>query len=290
MSQEVAFYLPDMLRNWPWPHSISAFYDEVKKESSEWCESFKAFSPKVQDVFNFSSYSSSSTDTDVANGTTARYQMNCVMDTLWDPSKPRPDDEWVGGALLVERNPHCNLHHTEVLYRIFRGLYGRAPSYLNLRRKTIGLVPSFLIIQIHLDIPDEVMENPALKELTTVIIDMLIVHNDLCSYNVEQARGDVDHNLITIFDQLTEKFWEAWDRIPTYNGPLDLQVRIYTDRLGNWVCGYDQWSFEVEISAPFLPAVMLIRILEQAILWQGWADIQRSRQIVLLPKQSAVEE
>ncbi|KAJ7887289.1 hypothetical protein B0H14DRAFT_3430775 [Mycena olivaceomarginata] len=207
-----------MLRNWPWPRSISAFYDEVKKESSEWCESFKAFSPKVQDVFNFTEfgdlsekllitciyelnemvqYSSSSTDTDVANGTTARYQMDCVMDALWDPSKPRPDDEWVGGA-------------------------------------------------IHLDIPDEVMENPALKELTTVIIDMLIVHNDLCSYNVEQARGDVDHNLITIFDQLTEKFWEAWDRIPTYNGPLDLQVRIYTDGLGNWVRGYDQWSFESE--------------------------------------------
>jgi hypothetical protein len=67
-------------------------------------------------------------------------------------------------------------------------------------------------------------------------------------------------------------------------------VRIYTDGLGNWVRGYDQWSFEVEISAPFLPAIMLIRLLERAILWQGWADIQRSRQIVLLPKWSVVEE
>jgi hypothetical protein len=54
MSQEVAFYLPDILRNWPCPRSISAFYDEVKKESSKWCESFKVFRPKVQDVFNFS--------------------------------------------------------------------------------------------------------------------------------------------------------------------------------------------------------------------------------------------
>jgi hypothetical protein len=58
-------------------------------------------------------------------------------------------------------------------------------SYFDVRRDTIGAKPSFAINEIHLNIPDEVMEDPIIKTLTSTSIDMLIIGNDLCSYNVE---------------------------------------------------------------------------------------------------------
>ncbi|KAJ7893945.1 hypothetical protein B0H14DRAFT_3427245 [Mycena olivaceomarginata] len=57
MSNAAVFRLPEMLKNWPWPRSISPFYEQVKKESSEWCESFQAFSPKAQNAFNLCDFS-----------------------------------------------------------------------------------------------------------------------------------------------------------------------------------------------------------------------------------------
>lgn len=58
-------------------------------------------------------------------------------------------------------------------------------SYFDVRRDTIGAKPSFAINEIHLNIADEVMEDPIIKSLTLTSIDMLIIGNDLCSYNVE---------------------------------------------------------------------------------------------------------
>lgn len=46
------FRLPDTLRNWPWPRKINPHYAQCKEESSAWCESFQAFSPKAQQAFN----------------------------------------------------------------------------------------------------------------------------------------------------------------------------------------------------------------------------------------------
>lgn len=79
-----------------------------------------------------------------------------------------------------------------------------------------------------------------------------------------QARRDGGHNLITVvmrqFDMnvgssidwisryhgdLVRQFMEEWQKIPTYGGPIDREVRIYCDGLGNWVRANDSWSFEV---------------------------------------------
>lgn len=57
--------------------------------------------------------------------------------------------------------------------------------YFELRRDTIGAKPSFAILEVKMDIPDEVMNHPSIVKLTSACIDMLIIGNDLCSYNVE---------------------------------------------------------------------------------------------------------
>ena len=45
-------YLPDLLRDWPWPRQLNSYYDLCKAESDAWCESFRAFSPTAQKAFN----------------------------------------------------------------------------------------------------------------------------------------------------------------------------------------------------------------------------------------------
>ena len=45
------FHLPDTLADWPWPRMINSHYEECKKESNAWLQSFKAFSPQSQYAF-----------------------------------------------------------------------------------------------------------------------------------------------------------------------------------------------------------------------------------------------
>lgn len=89
---------------------------------------------------------------------------------------------------------------------------------------------------------------------------------DIVSYNLEQARGDASHNIVTIVmnelntdvsgamrwiadfhKRLEKQFFEAFKNIPkTGNATLDAQIATYCDGLGNWVRANDQWSFESE--------------------------------------------
>jgi hypothetical protein len=52
-------YIPDTLRNWPWPRDVNPYYAVCKKESSAWAEGFRAFSPKAQKAFNKCDFSQS---------------------------------------------------------------------------------------------------------------------------------------------------------------------------------------------------------------------------------------
>ncbi|KAI0784430.1 terpenoid synthase [Abortiporus biennis] len=335
MPDEVVFHIPDTLRNWPWPRSINPFYEECKKESEEWCEAFEAFSPKAQKAFNLCNFNLLASlgypllnkdgcriacdlmnlffvideHSDVADNDTVRCQMDCVMDALRNPHKPRPDGEGIGGEVtrsfwmnairtimpnvqkrfidafqlytdsVVQQAVDRNAHHIRDI-----------KSYFEVRRDTIGAKPSFAIIEVNLNLPNKVMDHPVIKELTNLCIDMICIGNDLYSYNVEQSRGDEGHNLVTIVmqqlgldihdalrwishlhDEIAAKFLEAWNHIPVYSGPLDFEVRRYTEGLGNWVRANDQWSFESE------------RYFGK----QGLV-IQKNREVVLLPKQPGI--
>ena len=58
-------------------------------------------------------------------------------------------------------------------------------DYFEVRRDTVGAKPSFAIQQLHYDLPDALMDHPTVVTLTTLCIDMLIIGNDVHSYNVE---------------------------------------------------------------------------------------------------------
>ena len=58
-------------------------------------------------------------------------------------------------------------------------------SYFDIRRNTIGAKPSFTILQTYMSLPDDVVHDPTIEGLAAGSIDMIIIENDLCSYNVE---------------------------------------------------------------------------------------------------------
>ena len=58
-------------------------------------------------------------------------------------------------------------------------------SYFDVRRDTIGAKPCFAILEIHMSLPDEVLQDPIVQRLTANCNDMLIIGNDIYSYNVE---------------------------------------------------------------------------------------------------------
>jgi hypothetical protein len=50
-------------------------------------------------------------------------------------------------------------------------------SYFEVRRETIGTRPSFAMLQLDMDIPDDIMENPILSELEVCTTDMILLGN-----------------------------------------------------------------------------------------------------------------
>lgn len=50
-------------------------------------------------------------------------------------------------------------------------------SYLEVRRDTIGAKPSFAILELEMDLPDDVFSHPLLESLRLWVIDMLCIGN-----------------------------------------------------------------------------------------------------------------
>ncbi|KAF8987968.1 terpenoid synthase [Cyathus striatus] len=209
---------------------------------------------------------------DVSDAVETRKLADIIMDALRNPHKPRPQDEWVGGEVTRQYWANAIRTATPSAQRRFVNAFDgytasvvqqsadrdqnhirTIESYFDVRRDTIGAKPSFAVNELHMNIPDYVMENEVIKRLHAGCIDMLCIGNDLCSYNVEQARGDDLHNLVTIVmhqlqldvqgafdwigklhDQLVDKFLDDYRKV----------VARYVDDLGNWVRANDQWSFE----------------------------------------------
>ncbi|KAG2036834.1 terpenoid synthase [Suillus americanus] len=221
---------------------------------------------------------------DVSKPSDVREQKNAVMDALHNPHKPRPKGEWVGGEMMRQfwertirdASAQSQKRFIAALDLYLEGTMQQAidrnehrirdiQSYINVRRDTIAMKPSFALLELGLDIPDEVMSHPIIETMTITSIDMIIIDNDIVSYNLEQARGDASHNIITIVMRELDtdvngamlwvadlhmenqkKFLEAMGAIPKWGDSIDSQMREYCDGLGNWVRANYEWNFESE--------------------------------------------
>ncbi|KAG6860874.1 hypothetical protein C0995_006554 [Termitomyces sp. Mi166 len=161
-------------------------------------------------------------------------------------------------------------------------------QYLVLRRKTVGVMPSFVILQFELNLPDEFFEDPVIQRLTDACIDMIILSNDMCSYNVEQARGDNGHNIVIVvmhheniglneamrwigdhYSKLVHNFLLDLSYVPSFGKEVQEDVDHYIYGMANWVRANDCWSFE-----------------GRRYFAANGLETQRSRKVVLLPRNS----
>ncbi|KAM7218649.1 Isoprenoid synthase domain containing protein [Rhypophila decipiens] len=293
--------LPDTLRNWPWPRTINPHYEACKRESEAWIESFRAFSPRAQKAFNrcnfngcrigcdlmhlffvFDEYSDRSTQEE------SRQQAISIMDALRDPHKPRPEGEFVGGRVAQEFWLNAIKTTPESFQKRFIEAFRRyidsvvqqssdrdhhcqrdIASYLALRRYTIGAEPSFVLNAMHMDLPDHVVAHPTLKRLEELSTDMIILGNDIVSYDREQSQpGQAEHNIISAImsslkldvqgamdwvgryhDGLVDEFLAEFETLPTFpeeSQQVNAYVVEYADALANWVRASDAWGFESE--------------------------------------------
>ncbi|XP_044718814.1 delta(6)-protoilludene synthase [Hirsutella rhossiliensis] len=184
--------------------------------------------------------------TDVATASEVREMSNAVVDALRNADKPRAHDEWVGGEIA-------------------RQFWILARNYFALRRVTVGLKPSLMIFEFGMELPREVLQHPTIEKLSLLCTDLILIDNDMASYNKEQACGDDKHNIVAIaMDQLhldvqgamnwaadyhaatVRQFREVYETIPRWGGQVDLDIETYVDGMGNWVRANVQWSFESE--------------------------------------------
>lgn len=130
-------------------------------------------------------------------------------------------------------------------------------EHFDLRRRTGGLLPSFDFIYIPFNLSDEVADHEIVNRMTRVTGDLVIIANDVYSYNVEQAGGQkrVAHNIVdvvlrerqkgvqdamdvvgAIYRELFISLVDDYNNIPTFDSPEQNEVlREYTLGLLDWV-------------------------------------------------------
>ncbi|KAG6879126.1 hypothetical protein C0992_005013 [Termitomyces sp. T32_za158] len=250
MSGEAVLILPDLLANWPWKRVVNPHLSpQIKAESMEWIQSFVS-TPRMQGVFDRGEFAA------------ARGRFIKSFDDFTKAVVTQAHDR----ALEYVRD---------------------IDEYLPIRRETIGAKQAFIALEFDLNLPDEVFEDPIIQSVIDACSDLISLDNDLHSHNVEQARGDEGHNLITILmhhRHLTLNDAVAWisnyvsklvqsvlndlSHVPSFGEEYQADVERYLNGLCNWVRAYDSWQFE---SGKYFGMHGL--------------EIQKTRKVVLLPRQ-----
>ncbi|KAJ7834050.1 isoprenoid synthase domain-containing protein [Mycena olivaceomarginata] len=288
-------YLPETMKYWPWPRAINPHYGEVSAESNAWFHGFKAFSKKSQYAFDKCDFEHLRTGcdlmnvffvideyTDVESADVVREMVDIVIDAMNNPHKLRPKDEILLGEVtrqfwelaLKTASPSSAKHFIEAFTDYLESVVEQAKnrdsdtvltidSYLKTRRQNIGARPSYVPGELHLDLNDEAFYHPVIKELEYEIAELIILDNDIASYNKEQAVGDDRHNILTIVmhqfnidlyaamawvcdyhEEVETRFLDGLKRVPSFGPHLDKQLQDYIGHLANWPRCNDCWNFE----------------------------------------------
>jgi hypothetical protein len=94
-------------------------------------------------------------------------------------------------------------------------------SYLPLRRRTVGTPPAYGLTDLCFNIPDHIVQRPTVQQMSDLTTDMTAMCNYLYSNHNEQARGDADHNLVTmVMHELGLSRTQAYEWIGRYHADI----------------------------------------------------------------------
>ncbi|KAK0437386.1 isoprenoid synthase domain-containing protein [Armillaria borealis] len=210
-----------------------------------------------------------------------RQYADIVMDAVRSPIKPRPSDEVVLGVIAQEYSYSClfwalcvksasstsRKHFVESLGHYVdsvvqeaedrhRGHIRNVEDYFDLRRLDVGVDPSFSMIGLEYDLPDEVFHHPTVVALQGLGRDMIILDNDLASYNKEQALQEHPHNIVVcVMNELQcdvhaaiswveNLHWSTRNKYLSGGPEIDPIAAHYLHGIANWVRAGECWNFE----------------------------------------------
>ncbi|KAH7334147.1 isoprenoid synthase domain-containing protein [Rhizoctonia solani] len=136
-------------------------------------------------------------------------------------------------------------------------------EYIQLRRDTSAMKIAWAVLEysLDMDLPDEVVNHPIVKELADAGNDILTWANDIYSFPIEFARGDthnfvcvaMEHNKLGLDDaiefvnKLTRKrldeYVETKAKLPSFGPGVDEQVAQYILGIEYCVQGFIDWTF-----------------------------------------------
>ncbi|KAG2360809.1 terpenoid synthase [Suillus spraguei] len=242
--------------------------------------------------------------TDVENATVAKEMVDIIIDALQNPHKTRPEGECILGEIVrqfwaraiqttsLPFQRHFLYSCTEFLRAVVVEALDRdkahcrsVSDYIKLRRNTCATKPAIAMYEMGMDLPDEVFYHPVIVELTECIAELMLIDNDMISYNREQATGNANHNLIVVVmaelgidrsgamvwaaryhTEVQKRFTDGFAKVPSWGPSTDVLVKEYLNGMATWARANHCWSYE-----------------SQRYLGTKGPEIQRSGLLSLLP-------
>ncbi|KAG8867912.1 hypothetical protein FRB97_002892 [Tulasnella sp. 331] len=161
-------------------------------------------------------------------------------------------------------------------------------SFIQLRRDNGALKMCFAMgeFSLGLDIPDEVLQHPLIQIMEDASNDVVVLSNDIYSYNIEQAQGDTQNIIETTMKQKACSLQEA----------IDFSGKLVTDRVKLFVdCkrklpsfGSDRIDREVQqylgICEDWMTAGFHWSLRSDRYFGKDVEEVKRTRVVKLLPK------
>nr|WDV18262.1 sesquiterpene synthase [Ganoderma sinense] len=207
-----------------------------------------------------------------------------ILDALHNPDTPRPEGESVIGEMTKEwwarvravATPQAIKHFLTAM-EDYLGAVGEqaedrdklairdVDSYLAARRYDSAVVACFMPGELYLSIPDEAFYHPAVKQLQDASTELVVLDNDVASYNREQATGHGKWNILSVamhqfgldlhgatewvaqhHKEVEARFFDALARLPSFGPAVGAELQEYVACVAAWPRGNDCWRFESE--------------------------------------------
>ncbi|KAG8727175.1 hypothetical protein FRC11_013765 [Ceratobasidium sp. 423] len=201
-----------------------------------------------------------------------RHAVDVTMRVLRDPSVPPPKFK-VAAVLqncfkrMRQDGSAATLRHfvdstDQYTQRSFQQQVNKSTERIpTVEERVYVMFLSVVEYTLGLDLPDEVARHPVVMELALAGSDILNWANDIYSFPIEFARGDVhnfvcvamEHNNLGVQEaieyvdrrirQRVDEYVAAKDKLPSFGPGLDEQVAKYIQGIEYFVQGFIDWSF-----------------------------------------------
>ncbi|KAK0492624.1 isoprenoid synthase domain-containing protein [Armillaria luteobubalina] len=228
----IVFCIPDTAAGSPWPCKINPFYEEVKAESEAWFHLFEVFTPEAQWFIGFfNEHDSDQRFWALGIKTSSITAQKHIVETF---------EHYMDS--VVAQSEGCHQCYTQ-----------NVEDYFKICWLTTGIDMLYAMLELGYDLQNDVFYHPTVVNIRHLVCELVIIDNDLASFNKEQASEEFPHNiLVCVMNQqkcdldsallwvgdlhrlISTRFLSLWKDIPTWGPGIDDIASLYLDSIANW--------------------------------------------------------